>query len=342
MLYSKLLEQIWLTLDKSGGAFFRPWIIVRDGKAKLKLETLEKLMAAQTEKRINLLKQDTTNTTIDINALERLVMQDLATIDVEEKEKREPYLECAKYIHNNITENIVRRELRKEVNFAKAVGIAADILSQDQSDPPTEQVEQDWIDRFREVASNTTTEEIQQLWGRILAGEIKSPGKHSLRTLDFIRNLSQKEAQQIEKLFSFVIGGNGIFNRWDERYNAFQTDVLQSKLSLDYLYDMQSLGIITGVGFDQSMFIFPNYDQDVKYYRISFRNYNCLCESYIFKHDDDQDILFYGYKLTKLGEELYDLCSFETNSDYLNYIIKSLEEQGFKKVPQNEIKFDFK
>ena len=37
-----------------------------------------------------------------------------------------------------------------------------------------------------------SSEELQTLWGRTLAGEIKSPGSYSLRTLDFLKNLSHK------------------------------------------------------------------------------------------------------------------------------------------------------
>ncbi|WP_050798313.1 DUF2806 domain-containing protein [Commensalibacter intestini] len=334
MSYSKLFERMWLTVEKCGGSYFRPRIIKRDGKARLELEALEKLMAVQIEKRINLLKQDTTNTNIDINALERIVNQDLKSIDLEEKIKKEPYLEYTKHIHHHLTDNIMRKEFQKEVNFAKAIDIAAGILSQDESEPPKEQVEQDWLCRFREVASNTTTEEIQQLWGRILAGEIKSPGKHSLRTLEFIKNLSQKEAKQIEKLFSFVIDDNAIMKglEFGSRYG---NDVLNSKLSYEHLYDMQSLGVITGVGWVLGVEVKPTYDKEVKYYRICFKTCNCLWGSYIFKHNNsDAQLTFDSYKLTKLGEELYDLCHVEIDGDYLNYVVKVMEEQGFKKVPK--------
>ncbi|CAI3929084.1 unnamed protein product [Commensalibacter communis] len=295
-------------------------------------------MATQTEKRINLLKQDTTNTSIDINALERLVTQDLATIDVEEKEKREPYLECAKYIHNNITENIVCRELRKEVNFAKTIDIAADILSKDETEPPIEQVEQDWIDRFREVASNTTMEEIQQLWGRILAGEIKSPGKHSLRTLEFIKNLSQKEAQQIEKLFSFVLNDEVIARSFNRSYD-YGSKILNSKLSLDFFLDMQSLGLLNGAEGTFQMTYPPTFVKEINYYRLMFRKYNGQRNAYIFTHDNrNQELCMPACQLTQLGKELHNLCLVEMDRDYLNYLVAQLEEQGFKKVPQNEIK----
>lgn len=334
MSYSKLFERMWLTVEKCGGSYFRPRIIKRDGKARLELEALEKLMAVQTEKRINLLRQDTTNTNIDMNALERIVNQDLKLIDPEEKIRKEPYLEYTKHISNHLTENIMRKEFQKEINFAKAIDIAADILSQDNSEPPKEQVEQDWLYRFREVASNTTTEEIQQLWGRILAGEIKSPGKHSLRTLEFIKNLTQKEAKQIEKLFSFVINNQFIARSFKGFYD-YESDLLNSKLSFDYLSEMQGLGIISGVEADLIDKSLPKAIKQVYYYEVCFKEYSDQDDCYVFTHDNrNQELVINLCLLTQLGKELYDLCHVEMDVDYLNYIIKSLEEQGFKKVPK--------
>ena len=45
-----------------------------------------------------------------------------------------------------------------------------------------------------------SSEELQTLWGRVLAGEIKSPGTFSLRTLEFLKNTSHEEALKIAKL----------------------------------------------------------------------------------------------------------------------------------------------
>lgn len=195
-------------------------------------------------------------------------------------------------------------------------------------------MEQDWLCRFREVASNTTTEEIQQLWGRILAGEIKSPGKHSLRTLEFIKNLSPKEAKQIEKLFSFVLHSQFIARSFNGFYD-YGSDLLNSKLSFDYLSEMQGLGIISGVEAQLYQKYSPKIIKQIYYYSVWFKEYSGRDDCCVFTHDDrDQELIINACLLTQLGKELYDLCHVEMDADYINYIIKSLEEQGFKKVPK--------
>ena len=36
---------------------------------------------------------------------------------------------------------------------------------------------------------------LQELWGKVLAGEIQQPGSYSLRTLDVLSAMTQKEAE---------------------------------------------------------------------------------------------------------------------------------------------------
>ena len=50
---------------------------------------------------------------------------------------------------------------------------------------------------------------MQEPWGRILAGEIRAPGTYSLRTLDFIRNLTKADADLLEKIGRHAIGWSG-------------------------------------------------------------------------------------------------------------------------------------
>lgn len=329
LMDSNLLKCLYTIVAKSGGFLFKPWITGRDKESELVWKGVEKLFDIQIEKQAQLLKQDETNTNIDIKYLKKIATHCSNDIDQEDKSKKEPYLECYNNIRNGLAENIIHREFRKEVNFAKAIDIAADILSQDNSEPPKEQVEQDWLYRFREVASNTTTEEIQQLWGRILAGEIKSPGKHSLRTLEFIKNLSQKEAKQIEKLFSFVLNDRYVANNCNQ-FLDYKQEELNLKLLFTYLPDMQSLGIIYDLSECLLMEQLNQSSEEINTYQIKFGKRDSL----FFIHDKNDDLLSIRmYTLTKLGLELYDLCEVDVNKDYVNYIIESLEEQGFKKNP---------
>lgn len=55
--------------------------------------------------------------------------------------------------------------------------------------------DRDWTARFFRIAEDITTEQMQTLWGKVLAGEVKRPGSFSLRTLDILKNISKNEAE---------------------------------------------------------------------------------------------------------------------------------------------------
>ena len=74
------------------------------------------------------------------------------------------------------------------------------------SDLPSE----DWISRFFREAEDVTSEQMQILWGKVLAGEVINPGSFSLRTLDVLRSLSAQEAKLVERLAKYVIRGAGL------------------------------------------------------------------------------------------------------------------------------------
>ena len=68
----------------------------------------------------------------------------------------------------------------------------------------------DWAARFFDIAQDVSSEDLQKLWARILAGEVETPGRTSLRTLSILKNVSQSEAKQFEALMRYRIG-NFIF-----------------------------------------------------------------------------------------------------------------------------------
>lgn len=63
----------------------------------------------------------------------------------------------------------------------------------------------DWFVRFFEDAGNIGDEQMQELWAKVLAGEIDHPGTFSLRALDVLRNLSREEAEVLQTLGAYAV-----------------------------------------------------------------------------------------------------------------------------------------
>lgn len=62
-----------------------------------------------------------------------------------------------------------------------------------------EPVDTDWRTRFFTKAQDISSNEMQEIWAKILAEEISTPWKTSLRTLDVLANISKNEAELFSK-----------------------------------------------------------------------------------------------------------------------------------------------
>lgn len=93
-------------------------------------------------------------------------------------------------------------------NLNATLKITADILKDTpEADIADEAVNPDWFMRWRREARVISTSEMQTLWGRILAEEIKSPQTISLRTLDVLKNITVQEAHLFVAISTFVVNG---------------------------------------------------------------------------------------------------------------------------------------
>jgi hypothetical protein len=88
---------------------------------------------------------------------------------------------------------------------------AADLKALPPSSDANAHIDPDWLNMFSSFASQKSTAEIQSLWGRVLAGEIRQPGAVKLRTLQELAVLEVADAHLIHEAFAFGINGACLF-----------------------------------------------------------------------------------------------------------------------------------
>lgn len=106
---------------------------------------------------------------------------------------------------------LVRKEYRKQVNReAVATAMVQDLREQaanaetsDQTTPSAE-LDEDWLNVFERYAEDASSDRLQGLWGRVLAGELRKPGRYSARTLRFLSEFSQADALTFENFSKFA------------------------------------------------------------------------------------------------------------------------------------------
>lgn len=311
----RLVIRLWETIaDKGIGSLLTPWQIRREGRARIDVGSEEIVAFAQAEQDAADIRSGRKRLDADRQLValpEPAVSSASEAAEVHAAEF--PDLRAAVQIARG---NLVSDAIRREVNVAKAVLVAEGELEKDSQEPSSRTVDDDWLFRWRDSAAAVSSEELQNIWGRVLAGEIKSPGSFSLRTLDFLRNVSQQEALEIAKLSRFLIGE--IIVRSDDFLKA-------EGISFVFLLRMQDLGIVSGVEASGLTLTLESMEPD---------KFSCGLPSHgrmlIVTHDDPaKKISLHVCPLTSIGREILRLGTFEPHEGYLRSVGRTIRSQGF-------------
>jgi len=109
---------------------------------------------------------------------------------------------------------LVRKSYRKQTNRESVAAAMIQVLGSPEeptphataSEQPVSSIDEDWLNVFERYAEDASTERMQKLWGRVLAGELRSPGRFSLRTLRFLSEFSQADAVTFADFCDSVFG----------------------------------------------------------------------------------------------------------------------------------------
>ena len=129
-------------------------------------------------------------------------------------------------IAKRASSRLAYQEIKKQQNIENVVDNAYEELKNIEK-VSNEPVNPDWMTRFFNSVEDISDEKMQKIWGRILSGEIKKPNSYSYRTLEKLKNMTQKEAEHFQLLASFALQwSNGSFILSDDelmnKYESFQ------------------------------------------------------------------------------------------------------------------------
>lgn len=208
------------------------------------------------------------------------------------------------------------KEAIEQINTEQVTSYAFEELKQtvtSEDDISNEQVDSDWISRFFDTVEQISTDDMQKLWGKVLAGEIKQPGSFSLRTMDKLKNISRDEAELFINVAQFAIKHNN---------NSF----IMSKTEFDHItygqiMKLDEIGLISiqVAKFNTSilsevrtLFIYGNQLVIVEYQNDKSHKQNSL----------------QVYPLTNAGHELLSLVNITPNEEYLENFARIIAKVG--------------
>jgi len=210
-------------------------------------------------------------------------------------------------------------EEKKQLNLESITAFAADELKDEQ--PVTDEpIDENWKSRFFNIAEEVSNEDMQALWGRILAGEIKKPKSYSLRTLELLRNLSQDEAECFLKFGKLAISSD------DKSFiiNFQAENLLKEKYKLIYedRLLMEELGIIASN--DLEFYLHPTTTKMETVFTIG----NIVVIVYRDKNLPKQTLPVLAF--TKAGKELLQLIDFKPEIDYIQLLASKFRKKGIE------------
>ena len=218
------------------------------------------------------------------------------------------YEELAKRAGNRL----FYQEMRKQQNIETIVDLASDELEKEES-VSSEPVDPDWTMRFFNSVEDVSDEEMQKIWGRVLAGEVRQPKSFSMRTLEKLKNISQAEALLFKKLLSCCFFCKKIallpkINKLLFKHGFSLTDVLT-------LEDCGLIQASSGINLNVS----PKNTQNA---HIHNRN---ILGTISFKSETKNKTVIPARRLTDSGSELLRITDVSFNDEYFIDFLKEFK-----------------
>lgn len=296
-----LLLKMWETLIEKGiggliTPFYIPWKEKKLAIGRVEVDKAFRIATAKAEQEI---AQITDNKTKLIGYSEKLSDENETEVSVKDI----------------VLNNDMKRLIREEINVANAINHANSRLIDDDSDIPIEDISQDWLNTWRDNASKVSDEDVQSLWGNVLAQEFLEPGRYSLRLLEFLRTMSKSDALLIEKIAPFISNNWLIYERQGSEDNLFNRfNITEKEISF-----LEEIGIILGVSASGKVATAKNFyeDKDSFLARIDVGKDKII----MLSSDDKAKVVQYNfYEITKIGCEVFSLIDTNIDIDYLVWL----------------------
>ncbi len=230
----------------------------------------------------------------------------------------------ASSVEQRAIKRMVNEEVKKQLNMERVLDRALPYLAQDAT---PQRIEDDWLSNLFQHARYTSDEEMQDAWGRILAGEANKPGSYTKRTVNLMAELERSDALKFSKLVSYCWNLDGqipiVFDLKNEVYT-------KNGIDFDTLNHLSSLGLVT----------FEPLAGYVKHQEGTGSTYESEYQGtrYALKVTDGADnrIQVGLVLLTQQGHELAGICSKERIEGFEEYIINKFKADGLL-VTKSEI-----
>lgn len=220
-------------------------------------------------------------------------------------------------LHRRAMQRFITEEAKKQQHIEDITRLA---LPDVKNDAKTDQIAEDWIADFFDKCRLISDKDMQQLWGKVLAGEANSPGNFSKRTIGILAALDKADAQLFTSFCSFVWS---IGSPTPLIYDVNADVYVKAGLSYAKLMHLNDIGLVNfntigtfNGNINQSHLVASYYGQEVS---IALP---APAES-IGRMDLGSALL------SKAGAELAPMCGTQPNKEFFNYVTEKWLTRGY-------------
>ena len=233
---------------------------------------------------------------------------------------------------------VQRRKARQQINIESITAKAIKELPEDVSDKP---IDEDWLSQLFDDCKNVSSDQMQTVWARLLAGEVANPGTFSLRTLAFVRTMNQRDAEAFTRFCSTLWSSHSNSDKpFPLTLNHSELENISGiSLAFSVLLGLDSIGLIKfqpGNGFNMYMKLIdpPVSLESGQSVRTNTTSLNYFGKEYVFErkvpaHLDPIPFPIGVALLTDMGRELSVISGAQANDEYLSFILREMEKIGW-------------
>ncbi len=148
-----------------------------------------------------------------------------------------------------VVRRVVAEELRKQENLeaiwaeAKTHLLEALAETEPRDDDGPDELSPDWLNHFAGFAEKASSETVRQLWGRVLAGEIRHPSTFSISALRVLSEADADTAKIFQEVAAFRVMGESFGISEDVRITPMR---LSGRTIIDW-NRLEEAGFLQGV-----------------------------------------------------------------------------------------------
>lgn len=234
-----------------------------------------------------------------------------------------------------------KKIVRECVNIDKISKIAIEELKSkplttfDGSEVEVPPISEDWLNAFENESAKMSSEQMQRLFGKILAGEIQKPTSYSIKTLKLMAQLDNRAAELFRLLCSISISTRDPISKeiYDARVvsmgDAGGNSLKAYGLTFTALNILHEYGlIISSYNSCSSYAGVVAHENKIRSLPITYQNAQWVFFPKVVQPIPQQEFDVFGIAFSRSGKELLSIVEVELNESYTVALKNFFDQQG--------------